>query len=442
MRIGVDARLMHHQPAGISKYTQNLLHSYTRFMSQQNDVIVGPDFDISDFEFVVYQHRRHVHPIVKHPKFQRATLYSPVQTRLEQFSLPIELLFKPVDLMHWPDFIPPRYSSVPSIITVHDLAFLHWPNFLTEKSAAYYSQIDRSVRHAEHVIVPSESTKQDLTRLLGVPQDRISVIYEAASSRFSPQPVDETRTQITQKYGLPQRYILYVGTVEPRKNIEGLLRAFRYLLDRYQVPDTVLAIAGGYGWLYEETMQVVDELDLGDKARFLGRVPDDDLHKLYVGARCHAHVAHYEGFGLTPLEAMACGTPTIVSNVSSLPEVVGDAALLVDPGDAEEIAIAMHRLLTNDDLHAELREKGFQRAACFSWDEAARQTLRLYQSIVRKTDFFDANSSAVSNSSTDVLDPTGSRAPNGSAKPSNGTRDSTRDDSTRPSTVAQKQNEQ
>jgi len=272
------------------------------------------------------------------------------------------------------------------VITVHDLAFLHWPHFLTETSAAYYGQIDRGVHHAKHVIVPSESTKQDLVRLLGVPDDHVSVIYEAANPRFRPLPLDQTRQQITQQYSLPQKYILYVGTVEPRKNIDGLLRAFRHLLDKYSISDTALVIAGGFGWLYEETMQVVKELKLEESVQFLGRVPDEDLHSLYVGARCHVHVAHYEGFGLTPLEAMACGTPTIVSNTSSLPEVVGDAALLVDPGDAEEIAIAMHRLLTNDDLHSELCQKGFRRAGCFSWDEAARQTLKVYASVLSESD--------------------------------------------------------
>lgn len=392
MRIGVDARLMHHQPAGIGKYTQNLLQSYAKFVKQQNDVIRGLELD-----FLVYQHRRHINPIIDHPDFQRATLYSPVQTWLEQFSLPLELLLHPIDLLHCPDFIPPRYSSIPTVITVHDLAFLHWPHFLTETSAAYYGQIDRSVHHAKHVIAPSESTKQDLVRLLGVPDDHVSVIYEAANPLFQPLPLDETRQQITQQYDLPQKYILYVGTVEPRKNIDGLLRAFRHLLDRYNVSDTALVIAGGFGWLYEETEQVVEELNLDKSVRFLGRVPDDDLHSLYVGARCHVHVAHYEGFGLTPLEAMACGTPTIVSNISSLPEVVGDAALLVDPSDAEEIAIAMHRLLTNDDLHSELRQKGFRRAGCFSWDEAARQTLKVYESILSESNKLSSSVARVVN---------------------------------------------
>ena len=374
MRIGVDARLIHHQPAGIGKYTQNLLQSFAK---QQSEVIQGLNFN-----FRVFQHRRHVRPIVEHPNFERVTLYSPVQTKMERFSLPLELLLHPVDLLHCPDFIPPRYTSVPSVITVHDLAFLHWPHFLTESSAAYYGQVDRCVHRAKHVIVPSQSTKQDLVRLLGVPDDHVSVIYEAANPQFRPLPLQETRQAITKKYNLPQQYILYVGTVEPRKNIEGLLHAFRHLIDKYNVSDTALVIAGGFGWLYDEILEIVEELNLGNLVQFLGRVPDADLCPLYVGAQCHVHVAHYEGFGLTPLESMACGTPTIVSNVSSLPEVVSDAALLVDPGEVEEIAIAMHRLLTNDDLHGELREKGFQRAAFFSWDEAARQTLLVYQRVL------------------------------------------------------------
>jgi glycosyltransferase involved in cell wall biosynthesis len=143
----------------------------------------------------------------------------------------------------------------------------------------------------------------------------------------------------------------------------------------------MLAIAGGKGWLYEETLELVKSLNLEAHVRFLSRVPDDDLHQLYVAARCHIHPAHYEGFGLPPLEAMACGTPTIVSNVSSLPEVVGDAALLVNPLDIEEIAVAMQRLLTDDDLHVELSEKGLQRARTFSWERAARRTLDVYRKV-------------------------------------------------------------
>jgi len=369
MRIGVDARLMHHQPSGgISRYTWHLLNALAEIDN--------------DNEFVVFQHRNHGEPLIDHPAFRRATLYAPAHTRLEQVMLPVELLPHRLDLLHSTDFIPPLRSPAPTVITVHDLAFLHWPHFVTKDSAAYYGQIDRAVSRAQHMIVPSESTRRDLIGMLGVPDDKISVIYEAAHPSFAPLPLEETRQTVTDKFRLPQSYIFAVGTIEPRKNLNGLLQAFRILKDRYNVSDVGLVIAGGKGWLYDETLETLETLNLKDSTHLLGRVSDEDLHKLYVGARCHIHVAYYEGFGLPPLEAMACGTPTIVSNVSSLPEVVNDAALLVDPRNWEEIAVALHRLLTDDDLHAELRRKGLQRARGFSWTKAARQTLDVYRTVV------------------------------------------------------------
>ncbi len=369
MRIGVDARLMHHQPAGISRYTWHLLNALAQIDR--------------DNEFVVFQHRKHRDPIIRQPNFRRATLYAPAHSRLEQIMLPIELLPYRLDLLHSTDFIPPLHSPTPTVITVHDLAFLHWPHFVTKDSAAYYGQIDRAVTRARRVIVPSEHTRQDLIGQLGAPADKVSVIYEAADPSFVPLPLEETRQAVCKKFGIPPSYIFTVGTIEPRKNLNGLLQAFRILKDRYSVSaETGLVIAGSKGWLYDETLETIETLGLTDCTFLLGRVSDKDLHRLYVGARCHIHPAYYEGFGLPPLEAMACGTPTIVSNVSSLPEVVNDAALLVDPRDWEEIAVALHRLLTDDDLHAELRRKGFQRASCFSWEQAARQTLEVYRAVV------------------------------------------------------------
>jgi glycosyltransferase involved in cell wall biosynthesis len=153
------------------------------------------------------------------------------------------------------------------------------------------------------------------------------------------------------------------------------------LLDKYAVQGVALAIVGGRGWLYREVLSMIDTLKLRDSVHLLGRIPDDDLRRLYIAARCHVHPAHYEGFGLPPLEAMACGTPTIVSNVSSLPEVVGDAAMLIDPKNWEEIAVAMNRLIADDALHAELRAKGLQRAKLFSWDLAAEKTMEVYRQV-------------------------------------------------------------
>jgi len=369
MRIGVDARLMYHQPAGISRYTWHLLQALA-------------ELDKDD-EFIVFQHRKHQTPLVNQPNFRRATLFAPAHHRLEQVVLAAELLRFPLDLLHSTDFIPPLNSPYKSVITVHDLAFLHYPHFLTTESAAYYGLIDRAVVRADHIIVPSEHTRQDLIGQMGVATDKVSVIYEAANPGFGPLPVEETRRAVTAKFQIPQTYVLFVGTIEPRKNVAGLLHAFACLRDKYGLRDDVgLVIAGGKGWLYDETIETVKTLGLERCTFFLGRVADEDLHCLYVGARCHIHPAYYEGFGLPPLEAMACGTPTIVSDVSSLPEVVGDAAILVNPRDTEEIAVAIHRLLTDDDLHAELREKGFQRARTFSWEKAAQRTLDIYRKVV------------------------------------------------------------
>ncbi len=364
MRIGIDARLSYHQPAGISRYTLYLLRALAQL--NQHD------------EFVIFQHRKHRVSLVDQANFQRSRLWAPVHHPLEQFLLPLELFWQSLDLIHSTDFIPPLYSPVPAVVTVHDLAFFHWPNFLTKDSAAYYGQIDRAVRHARHIIVPSENTKQDLIGILGTPDKKITVIYEAANPSFAPLPIEPARAAMVAKFKIPANYILFVSTIEPRKNVNGLLHAYRYLLDKYNIRDVGLVLAGSPGWLYEETMALVKRLKLEKHTFFLGRVNDEELQQLYVGARCHVHPAHYEGFGLPPLEAMACGTPTIVSNISSLPEVVGDAALLVNPADNEEIAVAMHRLVTDDLLHAELREKGLKRAQCFSWEATAQSTLEVY----------------------------------------------------------------
>jgi len=369
MRFGIDARLTYHQRAGIGRYTLFLLDELAK-ADQEN-------------RYTIFQHRKDREPLVDAPNFQRKTLYTPVHSRLEQPLLTAELLFHNLDLIHCTDFIPPLYSNLPSIITVHDLAFLRWPHFLTKDHATYYSQIDRGVRHARHVIVPSHSTKNDVIGQLGVPESKISVIYEAAASLYRPLPLAETQAAVSRRFSIPTNYILFVSTIEPRKNIGGLLQAFHHLRTKYNLLDTALVLAGKQGWLYEKVYETVDELGLQDSTFFVGRVSDEDLHQLYVGARCHVHPAFYEGFGLPPLEAMACGTPTVVSNTSSLPEVVGDAALMFDPTNWEEMAVAIRRLLVDDDLHAEMREKGLQRSAVFTWSRAAAETLQVYEAVAQ-----------------------------------------------------------
>jgi glycosyltransferase involved in cell wall biosynthesis len=174
---------------------------------------------------------------------------------------------------------------------------------------------------------------------------------------------------------------LFVSTIEPRKNLPGLLQAYRKLLDDYKRPEG-LVLAGSRGWLSEEVYDTVKALNLDDRVRFVGRVPSEDLLYLYNAAQLLVHPSFYEGFGLPPLEAMTCGTPIIASNVSALPEVVGDAAILIDPHDVEGLTVAMWRVLTDQDLRASLAAKGLKRAKMFSWQRAAQETLDLYRRVV------------------------------------------------------------
>ncbi len=368
MRIGIDARLVYYTQAGIGQYIKRLVKALAD-VDQEN-------------EFVLLQSRKDQSVIVDQSNFKRASIWTPSHHRLEQWTLHLEISRLDMDLLHSPDFIPPFRRNCKSVITVHDLAFLLYPHFLTQESARYYSQIDQAVRHTDHMIAVSEATKHDLMQRLGVPESKVSVIYEAAAAQYRQLPLDEAQRYVNNKYGLNEDYMFFVSTIEPRKNVPGLLKAYRGLLDSYK-SEVKLVLAGGQGWLSDEVMETVDRLKLSDQVRFLGRVPSADLPFLYNAARLLVHPSFYEGFGLPPLEAMACGTPVVVSNVSAMPEVVGDAGLLVDPNDISEMTVGMYRVLTDDQLRQEMIHKGLARAACFSWDKAARQTLELYARVIQ-----------------------------------------------------------
>jgi glycosyltransferase involved in cell wall biosynthesis len=363
MQIGIDARLVYYRRAGIGQYILRLAEALAE-TDQEN-------------EFILLQSRKHKQALVEQPNFKRVSLWTPSHHRLEQWTLPLEISPLGLDVLHSPDFIPPFRRDCKSVITVHDLAFLFYPHILTKESARYYGQIDHAVRNTDHIIAVSKSTRRDIIHHLGVPETRITVIYEAANPIYRPLNDERLLHQVREKYHLPDDFILFVSTIEPRKNVPTLLRAYRQLLDSYKRSEA-LVLAGERGWLFEEVFAVVEYLGLESNTLFLGRVPVGDLLYLYNAARLLVHPAVYEGFGLSPLEAMACGTPVVVSNVSSLPEVVGDAALLVDPDDVSGLTVALWRLLTDEDLRVNMREKGLKRAAFFSWEKAARETLAVY----------------------------------------------------------------
>ena len=364
MRVGIDARLVYYSQAGIGQYILHLVDGLARLDSEN--------------EYVLLQSRKDETSILDRPNFRRVSLWTPSHHRLERYSLNVELMRLGLDVLHSPDFIPPHRPSCKSVITVHDLAFLLYPHFLTKESARYYGHIDQAVRWTDHIISVSESTKRDTIEHLGVPEDKITVVYEAANPIFRPLDRAAAKEEVRNRHGVDGPFVLFVSTIEPRKNVPTLLRAL-YQLQQCYKEDIRLVLAGGKGWLFEDAFAVVEDLKLDEWVHFLGRVSSDDLLYLYNAAEMLAHPAFYEGFGLPPLEAMACGLPVVVSNVASLPEVVGDAGLLIDPHNVDELTVSMWRLLNDGDLWQEMREKGLRQASRFSWDRAARETLDIYR---------------------------------------------------------------
>jgi len=367
MRIGIDARLVYYSQAGIGQYILHLINGLAE-IDHEN-------------EYVILQSRKDDTTILSQPNFRRVSLWTPSHHRLERLSLNVELMRLGLDVLHSPDFIPPHRPSCKSVITVHDLAFLLYPHFLTKESARYYGHIDQAVSWTDHIIAVSNSTKRDTIEHLGVPEDKITVVYEATNPIFCPIDRDQACQQVRDRYGVDAPFVLFVSTVEPRKNVPTLLQAFRQLRECYH-QDVQLVLAGGKGWLIEDVYSLIGELNLDGQIHIIGQVPSDDLLSLYNAAELLAHPAFYEGFGLPPLEAMACGLPTIVSNVASLPEVVGDAALLIDPHDVNELTVAMWRVLTDQELNHEMRGKGLRQAQRFSWTRAAQETLDIYRKVV------------------------------------------------------------
>jgi glycosyltransferase involved in cell wall biosynthesis len=369
MRIGIDSRLVYYSQAGIGQYILHLVNGLSR-IDKEN-------------EYVLLQSRKDETNILNQTNFRRVSLWTPSHHRLERRSLNVELMRLGLDVLHSPDFIPPHRPSCRSVITVHDLAFLLYPHFLTKESARYYGHIDQAVRWTDHIIAVSANTKRDTIQHLGVPEDKISVVYEAANPIFRPVDRAEAQAQVRARHGIDGPYILFVSTIEPRKNVPTLVQAVWKLRQSYKL-DIQLVLAGGKGWLFEDAFAIVEQLKMEQQVHFVGRVPSEDLLHLYNAAELLAHPAFYEGFGLPPLEAMACGLPVIVSNVASLPEVVGEAGLLIDPHDVDELVVAMWRVLNDRRLHQEMRAKGLSQAARFSWDRAARETLAIYRRAVKK----------------------------------------------------------
>jgi glycosyltransferase involved in cell wall biosynthesis len=293
----------------------------------------------------------------------------------EQFRLPRVTRRIGADVTHAPAFVGPLVSVVPVVTTIHDLSFVRFPELFRPTNRLYLRTMTRlSARRSSRLIAVSEHTARESRQLLRVKPDKITVIYHGVDSRFRPLPADAVNT-FRERRGLPERFVLFVGTLEPRKNLLRLIEAFR----RAELGETKLMLVGGSGWLYDDLFARVDELGLGDTVRFPGYVSNDELVHWYNAAAVFAYPSLYEGFGMPVTEAQACGTPVLASSTTSLPEAAGDAAVLVDPRDVDAIAAGLRRLLEDEELRLELSDRGQEHARSFTWASTARQTAEVYR---------------------------------------------------------------
>ena len=297
------------------------------------------------------------------------------------FTLSAELRRRPrPDILHV-QYTAPPLAPCPVVVTIHDLSFEHLPQTFKRRSWMQLRlTVRRTARRAAHVIAPSEFTRRDLIETYKLDPARVTAIPLAAAEHFRRVEDALEIERVRRLYGIRSEYVLAVGSIQPRKNIARLVRAYSGLRrerGRSNLPQLVLV--GKQAWLYGETLRAVEEEGVRDCVRMTGYVSEGDLPALYTGALCFAYPSYFEGFGLPPLEAMRCGTPVLVGDRTSLPEVVGDAALTADPFDTASLARALARLIDDAALRAELRARGLKRASAFDWRDTARMTLQVYR---------------------------------------------------------------
>lgn len=385
MRIAIDYTAATRETAGIGNYVRSLV-----------DAMLAQDASNS-YTLLTSGRPPRERPFPGAQNVRRRSLIIPdryLNVLWYRWRLPISATFftGQVDIYHGPDFVlPPLNGHTRKIVTVHDLAFIEQPEYAVPQLAAYLKKVvPEAIAAADMIASISQTTRQTLIDYFHTPPEKITIIPNGIRSYFR-RVTDPVLLEATRhKFDLKSPLVLGVGTRQPRKNHLGLIKAFHKAASssNRQARPAMLALAGGSGWLYEETQQAVAELKLEKKVCFLGHVSDLELMLLYSLADVFVFPSFYEGFGVPPLEAMACGTPVITSNTSSLPEAVGDAALLVDPHNPGEIAKAITRVLENPPLQEELRQKGYKQAARYTWQNSARKMLAVYQQVYEgKTQF-------------------------------------------------------
>ena len=368
VRIAIDARKL--RDYGVGTYIRNLLRHLARLDTNTEYVVLCQDADRTFADELGENFRAVPEP-------------SGAYSVREQIAVPLDLRREGVNLFHAPHYVLPPLTPCRSVVTIHDCIHLRFPQYLPNRLGYAYarSSLWVATHRSARVLTVSEASKRDILRYFRVPDAKIDVIYNAIDERFHEEPPADDVMRVQERYQLHDPFILYAGNIKPHKNLERLIEAF-HVIRRGELQHVKLLIIGDEISKYATLRRTVHRYKLHKHVRFFGFVPDATLAILYRLARVFVFPSLYEGFGLPPLEAMASGTPVITSNVSSLPEVVGDAAMLIDPYEPDAIAGAMRRVLMEDRLRDDMRERGLARAREFSWDRSVRRVRQIYEEVL------------------------------------------------------------
>lgn len=372
MRIAIDAHSVGARLGGNESYALNLIESLAQIDR------------VNEYTLYVTTAEAHDRFHQRWPNFQiRRTLPHTPLIRIP-LTLSAELRKNPVDVLHV-QFTAPPFCPCPAVVSIHDLSFEHLPQTFNRRSRTQLRlTVRHSARRASKILTLSEHTRRDVIDTYRIDPAKVTAIPLAAPDHFGPVDDAKELQRVRHTYGIDGEYVLTVGSIQPRKNLVRLIKAYAEL--RSVNPSNAypkLVIVGRCGWLYDETFRALEETGVSNSVILTGYVPESDLPALYSGAICFIYPSYFEGFGLPPLEAMKCGAPVIVGKETSLPEVVGDAALQVDPFDVSAMARAMDQLVRNSGLRQELRVKGEARANLFDWKHTAERTLAVYEQVYR-----------------------------------------------------------
>jgi glycosyltransferase involved in cell wall biosynthesis len=374
MKIAIDVSLAAGESAGVGTYTRGLLEGLAA-IDAENEYLL-----YSYVDFPASSHRL----FPQKPNFALRMLplgeehWAHIWSRAD---LPPKEALHGVDILHSPFFNAPREHYGALVVTIYDVSFLLQPQFHTEANRLHCLQGTlNAALYADRIITISIQTKKDLMAYFSIPEERIRVIHPAHRTIYYPERDTGVIRGALERLGIYHNFILCVGSLEPRKNLKTLLEAYAIYVKRYAAGE-LLVIAGGKGWLSDNLADFVAGLGLAGRVKFIGYAQEADLRVLYSAARLFVYPSLYEGFGLPPLEAMACGAPVITSNTSALPEVVGDAALLIDPHSSEDLSEAMRAVLADGEMRSTMRRQSLERATLFSWERAAADTLKVYREV-------------------------------------------------------------